>query len=87
MVGGKIMKIDMWLFNRICEITKQDYEAGKSDDEESAMLYKDIDNILYDLVEEYDVLEEKCKDYNSNSGIYDYSNYRRSIYILCARRP
>lgn len=56
------MKIDMWLFNRICEITKRDYEAGKSDDEESAMLYKDIDNILYDLVEEYDVLEEKYKD-------------------------
>ena len=56
------MKIDMWLYNRICEITKKDYEASKSDDEEYANLYRDIDNIIYDLVEEYDVLEEKYCD-------------------------
>ena len=40
------MKIDMWLFNRICEITNEDYEAGKSDDEEYAILYRDIDTII-----------------------------------------
>ena len=56
------MKIDMWLYNRICEITNEDYEAGKSDDEEYAILYRDIDTIIYDLVYQYDLLEERHND-------------------------
>lgn len=56
------MKIDMMLFNRICEITNQDYEAGKSADEEFAILFRDVDAMLYDLVEQYGVLEEKYCD-------------------------
>lgn len=56
------MRLDMWLFNRICEITNEDYDAGKSDDEEYAILYRDIDTIIYDLVYQYDLLEERHND-------------------------
>ena len=77
------MKIDMWLFNRICEITNQEYEFGKSDDEETAILFKNVDNMLYDLVEEYGVLEEKYEDlkkdmkenYKYVGNENDYSDY------------
>lgn len=56
------MKFEMELYNRICEITGVDYQAAKTDDENHVLLYHDLDNVIYDLVDKYDKLIEKIND-------------------------
>lgn len=56
------MKLDMRLYNKICDITGTDYEMAKSADENSVLAYHDLDTIIQDLVYAYDVLEEKLED-------------------------
>lgn len=55
------MKLEMWEYNRLLEITGGTYKASKSADEDSAMLYDGKDAIS-DLITEYDVVEEKYSD-------------------------
>ena len=56
------MKLEMMYYIRACEITGEDYEVGKTIDEDGVMLFRDIDTIIYDLVDAYDVLLEKYCD-------------------------
>lgn len=57
------MKLDITLYNRICEITGTDYEMAKSKDEESVLAYHDLDTMLEDLVWAYGCLEEHLEDF------------------------
>lgn len=56
------MKLDMDTYLKICEITGQDYEAAKSSDEDYVLMYHDLDNVIYDLITQYGVIEEKHND-------------------------
>lgn len=53
------MKLDMDTYLKICEITGQDYEACKSNDENYVIIYRDLDNIICDLIKKYDEIKEK----------------------------
>ena len=51
------MKLEMWQYNKLIEITGGSYSASKSADEDSVMLY-DCQSAIEDLITEFGVLEE-----------------------------
>lgn len=55
------MKLEMYQYNRLIEITGGTYKASKSDDEDSVILY-DSQAAIEDLITEFDVLEENYVD-------------------------
>lgn len=56
------MKLNKNLYEKICKITRTDYELAESDDGENVLAYHDLDTIIEDLVCAYGVLEEKLED-------------------------
>lgn len=55
------MKLEMYYYNRLIEITGGTYKASKSADEDSVMLY-DTESAIEDLITEFGVLEESYVD-------------------------
>lgn len=55
------MKIDMSVFNRLCEITGGTYKASKNADETEVTLY-DTQDALEDVITEFGVLQENYTD-------------------------
>lgn len=55
------MKLEMYKYNRLIEITGSSYKASKSSDENSVMLY-DPESAIEDLITEFDVIEESYVD-------------------------
>ena len=56
------MKLDIELYDKICKITGIDYEGAKSADENSVLVYHDLDTMLDELVYAYESLQEDYKE-------------------------